>query len=162
MLYVTGRGFDLRATDVLARFVDRLKASGCTVEKAHLLLVGFSGYQLSRELRVQTQKNEAEMLALFDGVGSSHTVMIGGAAEGEDDISSNIALRRGADEVLKSVGDQTDIILDVSSLPRVAYLTILLSLLARIVPEADKEGGWLRMASRCKCWSQRMQTSTVR
>jgi hypothetical protein len=29
----------------------------------------------------------------------------------------------------------------VSSLPRVAYLTILLSLLARIVPEADKEGG---------------------
>jgi hypothetical protein len=141
LLYVTGRGFDVRATEVLARFVDRLKASGCVVEKAHLLLVGFSGYQLSKVLRVQTQKNEAEMLALFDGVGTTHTVMVGGAAEGEDDISSNIALRRGADEVLKSVGDQTDIVLDVSSLPRVAYLTILLALLARIVPEADKEGG---------------------
>jgi hypothetical protein len=140
LLYVTGRGFDVRATNVLERFVDRLKASDCEIEKAHLLLVGFSGYQLSRELRAQTQKNEAEMLANFEGVGTSHTV-IGGAAEGEDDISSNVALRRGADEILKSVTDQTDIVLDVSSLPRVAYVTILLSLLARIIPEGNKNGG---------------------
>lgn len=141
LLYVTGRGFDVRATKVLERFVDRLKASDCEIEKAHLLFVGFSGYQLSRELRAQTQKNEAEMLANFEGVGTSHTVMIGGAAEGEDDISSNVALRRGADEILKSVTDQTDIVLDVSSLPRVAYVTILLSLLARIIPEGNKNGG---------------------
>ena len=141
LLYVTGRGFDVRATSVLARFVDRLKDSGCRIEKAHLLFVGFSGYQLSKELHAQTRKNEAEMLAYFEGVGSSHTVTIGGAAEGEDDISSNIALRRGADEILQSVTDQTDIVLDVSSLPRVAYVTILLSLLARIIPEGDKNGG---------------------
>lgn len=141
LLFITGRGFDVRATSVLARFVDRLKASECEVERAHLLFVGFTGYHLSNDLRVQTRKNEAEMLAYFEGVGTSHTVMIGGAAEGEDDISSNIALRQGADEILKSVTDQTDIVLDVSSLPRVAYVTILLSLLARIIPEGNKNGG---------------------
>jgi len=141
LLYITGRGFDVRATGVLAKFVDRLKSSGCTLEKAHLLFVGFSGYQLSRELRAQTAKNEAEMLEAFQGIGTSHTVTIGATGESEDDISSNVALRRGANEILESVDDQTDIILDVSSLPRVAYLTILLSLLARIIPDGANAGG---------------------
>jgi hypothetical protein len=139
LLYVTGRGFDVRANAVLARYVDRLVASGCPVEKAELLLVGFSGYNLSTELHAQTAKNEAELKAAFEAVGSSNSVMIGATAEGEDDISSTVALRRGADEVLRNVSDQTDIVLDVSSLPRVAYLTILLSLLARILP--DGKGG---------------------
>jgi hypothetical protein len=135
LLYVTGRGFDVRASAVLGRFVDRLVSAECSIEKAELLLVGFSGYQMSTELHVQTSKNEAEMRASFEQVGSSQSIMIGGTVEGEDDISSTIALRRGADEVLHCVSDQTDIILDVSSLPRVAYLTILLSLLAKILPD---------------------------
>jgi hypothetical protein len=141
LLYVAGRGFDVRANAVLEKFVERLAASGCLIEKAELLRVGFTGYQLSKELHAQTLKNEAEMVAAFGEVGSSHCVMIGGTAEGEDDISSTIALRRGADEVLRHVSDQTDIILDVSSLPRVAYLTILLSLLSRIIPEGKAGAG---------------------
>lgn len=135
VLYVSGRGFDVRAGAVLTKFVGRLVASECKVDKAELLLVGFAGYQMSPTLHALTSKNEAEMKEVFDQVGSSSSIMIGNTAEGEDDISSTIALRRGADQVLRSVTDHTDIILDVSSLPRVAYLTILLSLLAKILPK---------------------------
>jgi hypothetical protein len=141
LLYVTGRGFDVRANAVLAKYVERLTASGCPIERAELLLVGFSGYNLSTELHAQTSKNEAELRGAFDAVGSSKAIVIGATAEGEDDISSTIALRRGADEVLQNVSDQTDIILDVSSLPRVAYLTILLALLAKILPEGKGGDG---------------------
>ncbi|MCA1457598.1 hypothetical protein I6F35_31135 [Bradyrhizobium sp. BRP22] len=141
LLYVTGRGFDVRANAVLAKYVERLTASGCPVEKAELLLVGFSGYNLSTELHAQTSKNEAELKAVFDAVGSSKAIVIGATAEGEDDISSTVALRRGADEVLRNISDQTDIVLDVSSLPRVAYLTILLALLAKVLPEGKNGDG---------------------
>ena len=45
LLYVCGRGFDFRAQAVMKRFVDSLRESGCVIENAELLLVGFSGYQ---------------------------------------------------------------------------------------------------------------------
>jgi hypothetical protein len=41
------------------------------------------------------------------------------------------------------MGDNTDIVLDVSSLPRIAYLTILLSLLAKLIPEGAGGNGLL-------------------
>jgi len=141
LLYVTGRGFDVRANAVLAKYVERLTESGCPVEKAELLLVGFSGYNLSAELHAQTSKNEAELKAAFEAVGQSSSVVIGATVEGEDDISSTVALRRGADEVLRNISDQTDIVLDVSSLPRVAYLTILLALLAKLLPDGKNGEG---------------------
>lgn len=50
--------------------------------------------------------------------------------------------------MLRNVSDQTDIILDVSSLPRVAYLTILLALLAKILPEG-KDGDGLHAKGVC-------------
>ena len=55
--------------------------------------------------------------------------MIGSSAEGEDDLSASNALRMGTEEVLRAVNDQTDIVLDVSSLPRIAYLSLMLALL---------------------------------
>ncbi|MER8996059.1 hypothetical protein [Mesorhizobium sp. M0678] len=137
LLYVAGRGFDLRANVVAAKFVDRLTASHCEIEHATLLLVGFTGYHLSEELLQQTVTNAADLEQTFRSVGDCETIVIGGPAEGEDDISTTIALRRGADEVLRHVTDQTDVVLDVSSLPRIAYLTILLSLLAKIGPSLD-------------------------
>lgn len=135
LLYVTGRGFDVRANSVMSKFVDRLRASQCKIEKADLVIVGFTGYQLSDELHAQTAKNVTELEDLFSGVGNCHTLTIGDSVEGEDDISATIILRDSADRVLKHLTDQTDVILDVSSLPRIAYLTILLSLLARIIPQ---------------------------
>lgn len=133
LLYVCGRGFDVRALAVMERFVNSLKESGCDIESAELLLVGFSSYQLSEELLLQTEDNAEALAAMFSSIGQTRTVTIGQSAEGEDDISASNALRRGSDEVLRSLSNQTDVILDVSSLPRIAYLTIMLALLQRLV-----------------------------
>lgn len=133
LLYVCGRGFDVRALAVMERFVNSLKESGCDIESAELLLVGFSSYQLSEELLLQTEDNAEALAAMFSSIGQTRTVTIGQSAEGEDDISASNALRRGSEEVLRSLSNQTDVILDVSSLPRIAYLTLMLALLQRLV-----------------------------
>ncbi|TAL65279.1 MAG: hypothetical protein EPN79_12690 [Burkholderiaceae bacterium] len=91
LLYVGGRGFDLRAQVVMDRFIDSITSSGCTVEKAELLLVGFSGYQLSEELKNETAANAQALEAKFAVIGNSRTVMIGSSAEGEDDLSASNA-----------------------------------------------------------------------
>lgn len=134
LLYICGRGFDARAVVVMEQFVSSLKDSGCDIESAELLLVGFSGYQLSDELLEQTERNACALTAMFDVIGNTRTVTVGQSAEGEDDISASNALRRGSEEVLRSVSNQTDIVLDVSSLPRIAYLSLMLALLQRLVP----------------------------
>ena len=134
LLYIAGRGFDRRTNAVTSKFVERLRASQCQIDEAKLLLVGFSDYQLSLELVEQTSLNASALERTFETIGSCHSIMVGRSADGEDDVSATIALRRGADELLDFVTDQTDVVLDVSSLPRIAYLTILLCLLAKILP----------------------------
>lgn len=139
LLYICGRGFDVRSLAVMERFIGSVRESGCVIEKAELLLVGFSDYQLSDELHALTQKNADTLEKIFSAIGTTRTMTIGASADGEDDITASNALRRGSEEVLHSVSDQTDIVLDVSSLPRIAYLTLMLALLHRLVsnPAAD-------------------------
>ncbi|MDB5761584.1 MAG: allophanate hydrolase subunit 1 [Herminiimonas sp.] len=136
LLYIAGRGFDMRAQGVMSKFADSLKASGCEIEKADLLLVGFKDYQLSSELQEQTEANAAALKATFRPLGEVDTLMIGTEAEGEDDISAGNALRLGTAELLGRVSDQTDIVLDVSSLPRIAYLSFMLGLLELLTDAA--------------------------
>lgn len=134
LLYVGGRGFDVRAQAVMNRFVGSLSGAGCTIAKAELLLVGFSGYLLSDELQRQTEENAAALESRFASIGSVRTITVDSSGEGEDDLSASTALRRGTAEVLGAVTDQTDIVLDVSSLPRIAYLSLMLALLQRLIP----------------------------
>lgn len=134
LLYVGGRGFDVRAQAVMDRFVGSLRAAGCSIAKAELILVGFSGYLLSEELQRQTDKNAAALEGRFSAIGVARTITIDSSGEGEDDLSASTALRRGTAEVLAAVTDQTDIVLDVSSLPRIAYLSLMLALLQRLIP----------------------------
>ena len=134
LLYVGGRGFDVRAQAVMDRFVGSLSGAGCTIAKAELLLVGFSGYLLSDELQRQTEENATALESRFAVIGSARTITIDSSGEGEDDLSASTALRRGTAEVLAAVTDQTDIVLDVSSLPRIAYLSLMLALLQRLIP----------------------------
>lgn len=134
ILYIAGRGFDVRATMVLSKFVARIVAAPCPVAEAKLLLVGFEGYELSEELRALTEENAAELEGIFAAIGETIPIFLGVPQEGDDEISATVALREGADKVLSRVGDQTDIIVDVSSLPRITYLTVLVSLLAKLLP----------------------------
>lgn len=136
LLYIAGRGFDLRANDVISKYVERLNASGCQIEQATLLLIGFGGYQLSSELEELTEENAGILEEIFGRVGKVETYFID-ETEDDEELNATIMLRLGASKILTYLDDVTDVVLDVSSLPRIAYLTILLSILARIVPATE-------------------------
>lgn len=141
LLYIAGRGFDVRAQNVMREFVASILATGRQVQKAQLLLVGFSGYTLDDDIRQLTEENASTLESIFAPLGGVQTITIGGSSSDEDDISAGTALRLGTSEVLAAVTDQSDIVLDVSSLPRVAYLSLLTSLLNKLVPnKVAKEG----------------------
>jgi len=140
LLYIAGRGFDVRAQAVMREFVSSLGGSGRKVEKARLLLVGFSGYELDEDIRQLTEENATALQTTFDALGETETITIGSSSDGEDDISASTALRLGTEAVLAEVTDQTDIVLDVSSLPRVAYLSLLTSVLHKLVPNKGTKG----------------------
>lgn len=133
ILYITGRGFDTRAVHTLKEFAKSLSANSHFVESAELLLVSFEGYELTQELKDQTEKNAQEIETVFSQFGSTHSLSITSSAHGEDDITPATVLKMGIDGVLAKVQKQTDIILDVSSLPRVAYLSLLTGLLQKLV-----------------------------
>jgi hypothetical protein len=135
LLYIAGRGFDVRAQAVMREYVGTLRSNGYEIDEAKLLLVGFVGYELDQDIVEITEENAAELTRIFAPLGQAETVMIGQTdADGEADLSATNALRLGVQKILALIGSQTDIVLDVSSLPRVAYLALLTSILSKLVP----------------------------
>jgi hypothetical protein len=134
LLYIAGRGFDVRAQSVMREMVSSLRGSGRKIESAQLVLVGFTDYELTEEIRQLTEENAAALQAIFEPLGPVKVIPIGSSTNGEDDISASIALGIGTRTALEEVTNHTDIVLDVSSLPRVAYLALLTSLLNKLVP----------------------------
>jgi hypothetical protein len=65
LLYIAGRGFDLRAQTVMRSFVDDCKSAATRIECANLLMVDFAGYELSPELQAMTEDNAIELTRLF-------------------------------------------------------------------------------------------------
>lgn len=137
LLYIAGGGFDVRAKSVLDQFLQNVKSGGHQIEQAKLLLVGFTGYELNDDLKEQTDENVQAMHRMFVDIGTVSEVSTGSVAGGEDDIRATTALRTGANAVMEHVTDQTDVILDVSSLPEVAYLTMMTGILHKLVPNKD-------------------------
>lgn len=141
LLYIAGRGFDVRAQSVMQEMVNSLQSSGRNIESAQLLLVGFTDYELEEEIAQLTEENAARLEAIFAPLGAVKNIAIGPSSNAEDDISASTALGLGIRAVLEEVIDQTDIVLDVSSLPRVAYLALLTSLLNKLVPDKSVVNG---------------------
>lgn len=137
VLYIAGRGFDVRAQAVMKEYVASLQSSGRGVVEAKLLLIGFSGYELEEDVRALTEENAAALQSIFAPLGSVQTITIGGSGTDDDDgdIGASNSLRLGVQQVLAAVVNQTDIILDVSSMPRVVYLALLTNLLLKLVPD---------------------------
>ena len=138
VLYIAGRGFDLRAQVVMRSFLQAISSSRGNISSATLLLIGFSHYRLSDELTEQTEQNATLLEEIFRPIGTLvKTVSIGPSSSGDEDVSASNALRTGMENVLQHVTDQTDIILDASSLPRVVYLALLTGLLQKLVPDKN-------------------------
>jgi hypothetical protein len=133
LLYIAGRGFDVRAQTVMREFVSSQLGPGRQTAHAKLLLVGFNGYELDDGIRRLTEENASALEALFASLGKASHITID-STDGDEDLSASTSLRLRIEAVLSEVSDQTDIVLDVSSLPRVAYLALLTSLLHRLVP----------------------------
>jgi hypothetical protein len=143
LLYIAGRGFDVRAQRAMREYVSTLQSSCQEIEQAKLLLVGFSGYELDNELSEITEENACELASIFSPIGSVETLIIGQGLAGEEDgdIGATNALRLGVQKVLSAVDGLSDIVLDVSSLPRVAYLALLTSILDKLVPSRERGTG---------------------
>ena len=138
LLYIAGSGFDVRAQSVMRECVNSIKTSTVTVERARLVLLSFANYQLDAPLDDLTKQNAAKLAELFSAIGTVDKIPFRMSEEG-DELSGSSALRRGTDAVLSMLSDETDIILDVSSLPRVIYLALMTSLLSRLVPDRTND-----------------------
>jgi hypothetical protein len=138
LLYIAGGGFDVRAQTAMRECTASLRESGAEIEDATLVLIEFSHYRLDDELRELTSHNGDALQGMFSQLGSVKRVSFGAGEDGEE-ISSSSALRNGTDAVLRMVTNQTDIVLDASSLPRVIYLALMTSILNRLVPDKTVE-----------------------
>ncbi|MFD0929128.1 hypothetical protein ACFQ1T_04970 [Methylophilus glucosoxydans] len=142
LLYIAGQGFDVRVIKVMEKFLSTLDEVGIEVENAKLLLIEVNGYELSDELKKQTEENGKQLEALFSSIGSISRLPIG-APESSDDDEENDAtatqiLTAGVRSVIAQIDQYTDIILDVSSLPRVVYLSLLVGILGKLIPDKNK------------------------
>lgn len=146
LLYISGRGFDLRAQAIMKAFLDECQSAAHRIEAAQLLLIDFPGYNLTPELHSLTDENAHALCSEFSRIGPSETISIRFSAGGEDDISASNALRIGAEDVLTRIAGYTDIVLDVSTMPRVVYVTLLTRLLESLI--ADKHAGNPLVANR--------------
>ena len=143
ILYITGRGFDIRAKTVMEKWLNCINASKHKIEKAELLLVNFTEYNLSEDLKNQTSTNAGHLKEIFDEIGSIQEVDIRTSVSDEEDVSTSNALKYGLQTVLSKITDHTDVILDVSSLPRVVYLTLMTGILDKLIPnKASPEALW--------------------
>lgn len=134
LLYIAGGGFDVRAQMVMRECVSSIRDSGAIVDEAKLVLIEFANYRLDDALEELTDQNGEALAAIFSSLGTVEKVLFGASEDGEE-LSASSALRNGTDDVLHMVTDQTDIILDASSLPRVIYLALMTSLLNRLIPD---------------------------
>ena len=143
VLYIAGRGFDVRAQAVMREYIASLQSAGRRVEGAKLLLIGFSGYELEDDVRALTEENASTLEAIFAPLGSTQTITMGGQGSNDDDgdIGATNLLRSGIQQVLTLVVNHTDIVLDVSSMPRMTYLALLTSLLQKLVPDKQIKNG---------------------
>ncbi len=136
LLYIAGRGFDVRAQIVMREFVTGQRGTRRKTASAKLLMLGFEGYELDDSILNLTEENAAVLETLFSPLGAAETITIA-VPDGEDEASPSDALRQRVKAVLDEVDGKTDIILDVSSLPRATYLALLTNILHKLVPTKD-------------------------
>lgn len=139
ILFITGAGFDPRLT--LAPTV-LLRALGQSKSTIDCLMLHFQGYALDTDLIQKTEQHANFLRATFAGypcdeqviqVGASRPGVSGG--RGDPGLSASWLTKR----VLNNyrVHDYRHIVVDISSLPRIVYLTLLLHLLGAVVPAGN-------------------------
>lgn len=138
LLYIAGGGFDDRVRIVLKRFIDHLGDGGIEIDSAQLVIVKFTNFELGTELSKRTDKNIQYLKNEFSKFGDVVEKTVGREPSNKDETGSEI-LKTGIDSIVSLIVDQTDIIMDVSSLPRAVYLSLMMRILAKLVPDKSKD-----------------------
>lgn len=133
LLYIAGRGFDVRAETVMREFVAGQQGPERRTLSATLLLLELNDYELDEGLEQLTEENATALETVFSSLGRTEMVTVA-TRDGEDEASASYMLRQRVKAVLDEVDGKTDIILDVSSLPRTTYLALLTNILEKLVP----------------------------
>lgn len=139
VLYIAGRGFDVRVRSVLEQFRHSVESGGYEIEQATLLLVGFQGYELSEELQSLTTENTKALHDIFKDIGEVKEIVLGGRSESGEEIRATSALLTGTKQVLEYIPNYTDIILDVSSLHRIVYISLMTGILSSLVSDKSDQ-----------------------
>jgi hypothetical protein len=132
-LFVAGCGFDIRVRAVLERFLHSARVGEYALEEPTLLLIEYTGYELDPQLQERTAENCKALRELFEPFGNVVTLKV--QLTGDEEHRATAALREAAQAVNAHLAGRTDILLDVSSLPRVLYLSLMTSVLARLIPD---------------------------
>jgi hypothetical protein len=140
LLFIAGCGFDVRVTQVLRQFLACAQTGKYPIDGATLLLIEFSGYELDDDLQTQTAQNGEALRTMFGSVGKVVTLPLRLTDEGPD-FRVTHALQQVSQTLLTQIPSTTDVILDVSSLPRIVYLSLMTSILDFLV--SDRQAGAL-------------------
>jgi hypothetical protein len=132
VVYIAGRGFDVRGRIVMERFVSGLSSAKTIVTNSKLILVELSDYELDTEVLAITDENTQHLKSSFFPNATIEEVSIG--ASGDEDISAGNALSSGIKKILSMIDGHTDIILDISAMPRIVYLSLLTNILNKLIP----------------------------
>lgn len=103
------------------------------------MLLAFDKYELDENIQALTEENAAALEKLFSPLGTTHVLTVE-SDEGEE-ASPSEALRQRVKAILDELPGKTDIILDVSSLPRSTYLALLTNILLKLVPDKTVTAG---------------------
>jgi hypothetical protein len=136
ILYIAGIGFDTRAIHGPQLLTSLTKRLNIPATDINAWLVGFGDYALPEELEQLTTRNEAALRAVFNGANIDVKQI---QSRDDDGILRTSYYADALLDTARPLNELTDIILDVSSLPRVVYLTMLVGLLGRLV--RDKHMG---------------------
>lgn len=133
VLFVVGRGFDVRATDACERIIDSGGTQSCDV----WVICYDNGLPESIERAEMTGRNTNKISQLFIG-GNVHNlaVELGG-------VGQQAATSRNAARALSSAGtlsDYSDVIVDISAMPRMIAMTAIAKL-TRVLDDLAKNKG---------------------
>ncbi|HDS0921138.1 TPA: hypothetical protein QEM85_005127 [Pseudomonas putida] len=145
VVYLTAKGFDTRARVVMDRFVSGVVSAKASIESSKLILVGLADYELDTEIASLTTENIETLKTSFFDNATIEEISIG--ASGDEDMSSSNALSLGIKKILGAINGYSDIILDVSAMPRVVYLSILTNILNKLIPNKNNSDNCNPLAS---------------
>ena len=138
LLYVCGAGFDPRSVFTLRQFRSSLDQANYKFADAHLIIVDFQGYTLGPKLASLTSSNRQFLSDIFSEFGTSSNIIVKTKTNSDaEEVSTSASIREACRDIIAKVPGYTDVILDASSLPKIGYISIMLSILDKIQDTSD-------------------------